>query len=264
MDISIFRQLADQTAQIITSWPNDLIAQYQFLSLPQTGNYTKDFIGDELYNRIREAFIPGEIKIAEQCRALIGELIYDQILDSRPIEPYCELLEKIRDATQFQQTVGNNTCEEWRNAIEYAHLSVQQISLNTTKSLQRTYPNYFAVEFATLRLRSIGYSIDRDGSKMTLSDQMELHLVAKIESLVHEFGGLSVTRQISDFLRAVYDEQQERYHLVILKPKVSEPQQPLIPWGYLFQLAVKHYQGGKSSGIADHRRFKFFFSLYFQ
>lgn len=261
MDISTFRQLADQTTQIIASWPNDLITQYQFLSLPQTGTYTTGFIGNELYNRIHKAFIPGEIKIAEQCRALIGELIYDQILDNQPIEPYCELLAKIRDATQSLQTVGNDTCEEWRNAIEYAHLSVQHMSLNETEGLQRTYSNYFAVGFAALRLRSIGYTIDRDGSKMTLSGQMESRLVAKIESLVHDFGGVYVTRQISDFLRAVYDEQQERYHLVVPKPKATEPQQPLLPWGYLLQLAVKHYQGGKSSGIADHKRFKFLIEL---
>jgi len=86
---------------------------------------------------------------------------------------------------------------------------------------------------------------------------MEKRLVARIESLVHEFGGLYVARQIGDFLRPFYDEEQERYHLVASKPKYTEPQQPLPPLGYLMQLAVKHYQGGKSSSIADRKRFEF-------
>ena len=105
MDISSFRQLVDKTAQIIAQWPRDLIAKYQFLGLPLTGNYSTRFIDEELYNRIHQAFSPGNIKISDQCSGLMGELIYDQILDKRPIEPYCELLAKIRDATRSKQTV---------------------------------------------------------------------------------------------------------------------------------------------------------------
>jgi hypothetical protein len=103
MDISTFRQLVDETAAIIATWPGDLTEQYGFLGMPQTGSHLASVIRDELYRRVRGAFVPGVTKIAEQCRDLIGELIYELILEDKPLNPCCELLAKIKDATQHQQ-----------------------------------------------------------------------------------------------------------------------------------------------------------------
>ena len=245
MDISTFRQLVDETSATTATWPSDLAERYRFLGMPQTGSYSTSVISDELYGRIRSAFVPGVTKIAEQCRDLIGELIYELILDGKSLDPCCELLAKIKDATQSQQTTGSGSREQWRQAIEYAHLSVQEMSLNAGESLRRTYPEDYAVAYATARLKSIGYSLDRDGNNIKVNPETESRLVQKIETIISEIGGLYTAQKISAYLNAQYDEEQERYHIIKPKPKPPEPQPPLAPIGYLFQLAAKYYQGGK-------------------
>jgi hypothetical protein len=255
MDLSTFCHLVDETSGVIDQWPNELFGNYRYLGLPETGNFTSTTISDELDSRIRNAFVPGDKRIAEQCRQLLGELIHEHILENHPLNPYCEILAKIKDATQFQQTVGNDTCQEWRQAVEYGHLSVKQMSLNTIERLDHIYPEYYAVGHAAARLKRYGYPIERAGDKISLNEAMQIRLVAKIETLLAELGGLFVARQIFNRMSVGYDLQQERYHLVAPKPNAQIVQQPLIPFGYLFQLAVKHYNNGKASGTADHNNF---------
>lgn len=261
MDSSTFRQLVDETSAKIATWPSDLAERYSFLGMPQTGNYSTQMIGDELYQRIRSAFEPGVTKIAQQCRNLIGELIHELILEGNSLDPYCELLVTIKDATQSQQTTGTGSRKEWRQAIEYAHYSVQQMSLNTGKNLHHIYPEYYAVAYAAARLKRIGYSLERSGNNISLSPEAESRLVQKIESIISEIGGLCAAQKIDALLRAQYDFGQERYHIIKPKPKPPEPQPPLIPFGYLYQLAAKHYQGGKSSGQVEQRKVDFLFEL---
>ena len=261
MDISTFRQLVDETASIIETWPSDVNEQYRFLDMPRTGSHLTSLVSDELYRLIRAAFTPGTTKIAEQCRDLIGELIYELVLDSKPLNPYCEILAKIKDATQYQQTVGAGSREEWRQAVQYAQLSVGQMNLNASESLHRTYPEYYAVAYAAARLKSIGYSLERDGKDLNLNPDTESRLVAKIENIFFEIGGLYVAQQLGAHLNAQYDTAQERYHIIKLKPQPPKPQPPLFPYGYLLQLAVKHYQNGKSPGCIEQRKFRFLVEL---
>ena len=261
MDISTFRQLADETSAIIVNWPSDLIAQYQFLGLPQTGNYSTNFLGEEVYNRIRNSFSPGKIRIAEECSNLIAELIYDQIIDGKPIEPYCELIAKLRDAAQSANIFGNGSIDEWRQAIENAHLSFKIMSLDASSSIARTYSNHYVVAYAAIRLKSIGYSFERVGSKITISNEAEARLIQKIESIISELGGLYVARKVTDILSGNYDKGQERYHIVVHK-NAKDPQEPLIPWGYLLQLAVKYCRDLENSpGTKDPNRFRFLIEL---
>jgi hypothetical protein len=261
MDISTFRQLVDETFANLATWPCDLAERYSFLGMPQTGNYSTSVIGDELYRRIHSAFEPGVTKIAQQCRDLIGELIHELILEGKSLDPCCELLAKIKDATQYQQTTGTGSREEWRRAIKYAHYSVQQMSLNARETLHGAYPEYYAVAYAAARLKSIGYSLQRSGSNITLSPEEESRLVQKIESIISEIGGLCMAQKINILLNAQYDLRQERYHIIKPRPKPPEPHPPLIPFGYLYQLAAKHYQGGKSSGQVEQRKVDFLFDL---
>ena len=260
MDISTFRQLADETLPILTNWPIHVVDRYKFLDLPQTGSYTTGHISDELYARIRKAFNTGNVRITEQCRQLIGELIYDEILDNLPIEPYIELLAKIHDATNHAQTVGGDTKEEWRIAIELTHLSVQIMSLKAAEHSKRSYANYYALAYASSRLRSIGCFVERNGSKLTINAETEIKLLQKIEEMIALMGGLYVARHIFGVIANQYDPKFERHHFVSQK-SIHEPQPPLIPWGFLLQLSVKHYNRGQSWAIPSDDNLNFLIAL---
>lgn len=262
MDMSTFRQLADETIMTVANWPSELKEQYHFLGIPHTGNhFSSRFIHDELYRRIRKAFTSDVKKISDMTQDIIIELIYELILEGKPLNPYCELLVKIRDATQSSQITGSDSREEWKQAIKYAYFSNQELSLNATEDLPHLYPKYYAIAYAVRRLKSIGFSFERDRKNLKLNSEDETRLVKKIESIFLEVGGICVVQKISDLLSRQYDQQQERYHIIRPKPKPPEPKYPLIPIGYLFQLAVKHYQGGKSSSIVEQGKINFLFEL---
>jgi hypothetical protein len=73
--------------------------------------------------------------------------------------------------------------------------------------------------------------------------------------LLSETGGLNFIGQIYNRLNG-YDERQERYHLVAPKMSIQVEQQPLMPLGYLFLLAIKHYGDGQSRGTFEKLKFE--------
>jgi hypothetical protein len=255
MDIRTFCKLADEIANRQGRWPNDLIERYRLLGLPETGNFTSKAILDELHTRIRSAFVTGDRGVAQQCRELLGELIHDHILERRPLSPYVDILAHIKDATQSQNIMGDNADQSWRQAIESATLSAHEMKLGNVERLPILYPEFYATGYAAARLRHAGYSIERTGHKIHLSEDMQSRLISTIEKLLSEIGGLNFIGQAYNRLNG-YDKRQERYHFVAPKLNVQDGQQPLIPIGYLFLLAIKHYSNGQSKGVFEKLNFE--------
>jgi hypothetical protein len=75
-------------------------------------------------------------------------------------------------------------------------------------------------------------------------------LVASLEQLTTEIGGLNVARRIFAQIAPLYDTVQERYH-VVNRPQQAGGGRPQIPFGYLLLLAAKHFLGSKPAKNTD-------------
>jgi hypothetical protein len=246
--------MADEVAAKESAWSSDLFERYRLLGLPETGNFTANAISDELNFRIRSAFISGEKLVAQKCRELLGELIHDHILEGQLLSPYVDILAHIKDACQSQSIMGDDTPQYWRQAIEIATLLAYDMKLGSVERLQLIFPEYYASGYAASRLRHAGYTIERSRDKIRLSEDMQSRLLDNIEKLLLEIGGLNFVGQFYNCLNG-YDEWQERYHLVTPKMNMQVEQQPSIPLGYLFLLAVKHYGNGQARGTYEKLKF---------
>lgn len=69
--------------------------------------------------------------------------------------------------------------------------------------------------------------------------------ISEIENDIEYLGALNIIQNIFNDLEAIYDNQQQRYHLI---QDFSQGRQgkPQIPWGCLYQLTLKNIQSEDS------------------
>lgn len=243
LNLESFRQAVDQTSAKIAACEGDLLRLYDYVGLDHRGSYQVDAVGNALYERIRQSFSSGHGMLWRACRSLETDLIREHVLHGAPLDPYFEVLNRIRDAVRSGANDTGDIAGDWSSAIRAAQ---DHIEINTwrTTGHERIFSREFAVARAAKFLMTQGYRIRLDPGVLVLEETAEVALVAEIERLVSQLGGLNVARKIFSAIAPTYDNLLQRYQIV---PNVSMTGggDPQIPWGYLLQLAVKHVDGRK-------------------
>ena len=128
--------------------------------------------------------------------------------------------------------------EAWIAAITWA---LQQLQTNGSVDRSSNVPNRsLAVGEACKRLREQGYrlSVQSYGVDLLLEDQWAI--VARIEALMKQLGGVDCALQVCGFLansKLIYDGMWLLGNTV---PNVWSKGHPLFPVGWIFSLSLKH------------------------
>ncbi|MBY2916170.1 hypothetical protein [Rhizobium leguminosarum] len=248
MDLKSFREIVDRNSAKIAPHKASLDALYRYAGLEETGSYQLRMVADVLYDRARAAFSSGHRCAWETCRRLRTDLIREHVILGVPLEPYFEVINHLQDALRSESTaaeiVGN-----WDIAVEAA-LDHLEVSDWRTVQPERANARDFEVAKAAKRLRDNGFAIRLSPGWISLEEQSEALLIKRIEGLIADIGGLNVAKRIFASLTPLYDDDQQRYHLVA-PTSISGEARPQVPWGYLLQLAVKHLQGRRKRTNTD-------------
>ena len=250
MDLATFRRAVDSCPDNISAVLGDLQQLYRYVGLPVESSLSQNEAAKELYRKIAQAFTRGHASVWRRCREMREELIQRHVIDGEPLDPYISVLDNIRDAVRAgAKTPAGDVQGNWDVAIRHAYDRVHIGDWSAGPHLERTHAREFEVARAAKRLQDRGYALSRSGHFLSVEAAAEARLLARLEELTAQIGGLNVTRRMFNQLTPLYDAVQERFHLVNrLRPGGGQPQ---IPFGYLLLLAAKHFLGTKPIKNAD-------------
>jgi hypothetical protein len=251
MDLKSFREVVDRCPEGIASCQNDLRKLYLFVGLSvESGAFSRHAVSQELYRKIAATFVSGHKAVFQRCRELRRELICGHVLDNESLHPYFSILDNIEDAVRNIGQPLEEIKGDWCKAIRYAYDNVKLNDWSASDQRERVYTRTYEVARAAKRLREGGYPIIRNGDRISLARDADDRLIAAVEELVAGIGGINVARRIFRQITPLYDPRSERYHLVKMPDRMGAGV-PQIPFGYLFQLAAKYFDGRSRVGNSD-------------
>lgn len=244
LQLKDFIDAYDSHAMHATSPPETLTDWYAYLKLPNTGAFTIGAITDEIHRRIALAFQHGHNDVALRCKAMREELIQEHVFGTSALDPYYGALSLIADYTgnaSGNATVGT---QDWQAAIGLAILRDQLRPCARSDEVARIHQRSFFVAQAAWRMMQQGYQIRRVRNKMYFEEESEKRLIALAETLVKKIGGITMAKSMFHQIGSLYDQKQERYHLV-RQTGFGQRLSPQFPFGFLLHLVAKHPVGKK-------------------
>ena len=242
MDLAKFRALVDSCPDDITARMSDLEDLYAYVGLPtNTSGFKRADVSKELYRKIKAAFTSGHQSVWRRCRELRNELIQRHVIDGEALDPYFVVLDRIQDAVRATGSAADPIEGDWKQAIcnAYDHVRLQDLG---SSHREGTHSRTYEVARAAKRLKDLSFGFWRKDDKLYLETASETKLVAHIERIVATMGGLNVARRIFKQITPLYDQVQERYH-VVNRPQMMGGGHAQLPFGYLVLLAAKHLVG---------------------
>jgi hypothetical protein len=242
VDLKTFREIVDRTPTEIAAIRDQPEQLFAYAGLDFQGSYQLKTVGDALNDRIRAAFKTGHRTVFSHCRSLITDLIREHVLFDLPLDPYYDLLGRLRDAARRTDS-GGDVDGDWEAAIKAARDSVE-MSNYSTPHLRGAHAREYNVAEAAKALKQAGYSIRLEPGLIFVEEASQRLIVGEIERHIAAIGGINVARRLFKQITPIYDQAMGRYHIV---PAISmsagdSPRNPQIPVGYILQLAVKHLE----------------------
>jgi Holliday junction resolvase-like predicted endonuclease len=233
----------DGTHVGIAACSSDLGELYAYVGLDNSGSMLRQSVQDALSDRISKAFGSGHKEVWRTCRKLEIHLIREHVMLGAPLEPYYQALNHLQSAVQGRGASDEPVAGNWAAAVAAA-LDQSEICGIPTTDYERRHVRDFTIARAAKKLRDEGFAIKLTTDSIGLEEASEIKLVKVLETFVAEIGGLNLARRIFAEISSVYDTEQQRYHIV---PNVSLTGNgtPQTPWGYLLNLAVKHFDKKK-------------------
>jgi Holliday junction resolvase-like predicted endonuclease len=241
----MFRRTVDSAPDTIGAVRGDLEQLYCYVGLPVGSSLSLNEVTKELYRKIALAFTRGHTGVWHRCREMREELIQRHVIDGEPLDPYFSVLDNIQDAVRAGAEAPAGDIEGcWDDAIRHAYDRVRIGDWSNGPHREPIHTREFEVARAAKRLQDRGYALSRSGHFISVEAASEARLVARLEELTAQVGGLNVARRMFSQLAPLYDAAQERFHLVN-RPHTSGGGQPQIPFGYVLLLAAKYFLGTK-------------------
>jgi len=239
MDLKTFREIVDRAPTEIAAirdQPEQLCA---YVGLDFEGSYQLRIVCDALNDRTRAAFKAGHRTVFNLCRSLMTDLIREHVILGVPLDPYYDLLGRLRDAARPTDG-GGDIDGDWEAAIKAARDSVE-MSNYSTSNLRAPHAREYNVAESAKALEQASYAIRLEPGFIAVEEGAQTSLVAEIERLIAAIGGINIARRIFKQITPIYDPAMGRYHIV---PPISLTGggDRQVPFGYILQLAVKHLE----------------------
>ena len=233
-----FVKTVDGCHSTIALHKGSLEALYDYLGLPHDGNYSSLFVEGELGKRLSGCFSSGLNVAWHHCRSLINDLVFESVVHDAALDPYLAVLELLRDHLRPEQPQAEPCHGDWFSAVQIA-FDLEIISYSDRSAVRQIlYQRQFEVARSSKRLQCLGVRAKMRTGKVELEFDESSKIVDEIEDLISSAGGSNIAQQIFSRLEPIYDNEQERYHLV------RESAQPgkaslKIPFSYLLLLCLK-------------------------
>lgn len=270
----IFKTLVDGVAASIESFKDDPNRICGFLGIDTSNGYLGSWVTEKFTANIKRALQPdkGMKELSyQQFSDIEDALVYDAVLNETDNSIYLLIIRTIRDHQKSYKAFDYPT--DWAIAIENAkNYNLFSPSIYSEHgNLRDAYPRAFDVGTAAKELRDLGCRVELEDTTLEVKEGME-KLAADLETVVSELGGIMVIKSLIKTLERdhCYFEKLNRFLIISQISFDPRTTQPMIPYGYLLNLAIKYpyenpafIQSGKRQEAIDKLKYLAFVSTLF-
>lgn len=211
------------------------------LGIPASAASNMKEITDALQVKIRAALNVPNSNVWEHFRELQAQLIHEHIANDQVLDPYFELIGRIRDAVSSSQSSDAPDGSDWRTAVQIATDHLQLISLQFHRpNYEVTYRAEVERARASKRLKEFLLGSKRGPIPYEMQIGHDTSIARSLGKRVMRLGGIETAALIFRILSPVYCEEHGCYHDVPQFPAPGQPSAPRIPFGLLLNLAAKY------------------------
>jgi Holliday junction resolvase-like predicted endonuclease len=196
---------------------------------------------DALQAKIRAALAVPKSNAWEHFRELQAQLIHEHIANDQALDPYFELIGRIRDAVSSSQSSDAPDGSDWRAAVQVAVDYLQLIPLQFHRpNYEMTYRAEVERARASKRLKEFLLGSKRGPIPYEMRIGNDNSIARSLGKRVMRLGGVETAALIFRILSPVYCQEHGCYHDVPQFPAPGQQSVPRIPFGLLLNLAAKY------------------------
>jgi Holliday junction resolvase-like predicted endonuclease len=210
---------------------------------------------EEVQNAISGCFTSGSPRL--RARNLVQWLTQRHAADGASLQPYSGIAQFIANVSMQEGPIVP-PIGEWASAVSIAvaHRGLFYMpDEETTKILQA---RAMAFGEAVKELRGLGYALELSNEgQLSMEDGPLQKLNADLDNLAALIGGAELVNRVLKHLTdaLAYDDEFERFIITRYGSALGTvPAEPQVPWGYLFQLGIKHLHAGGRPSTRDFEK----------
>lgn len=258
--IEEYKELIEISNPTITD--TDIVYLYSHYGIShEKGVYILRDVTDYLYKKIFKTLkCDGECELSSYLiRKIKDHFLLEHFFSGSSLEPYYTL-EVIFDAVR---TLGNiisfDKKDKWKKVIEAA-LDYNIISLTFKKpsSLKKNNPRIYNLANAAKYFKKKGYDVTIKDAEVNIKERDLKKICDEIEDTIRLLGGVDVVYNLLNQFSGLFDKELDRFNLNRIN---GFGNYPLVPIGYLLNLAAKH---AKLTQINDTLMWNYYYKYLIQ
>ena len=178
-DTNELRSIVDNYSLDLSSLLTEDLFRHFSITIPET-TVSVMVVIEHLQEKIKYSFKTDGKQIKRQCIELIRQLLFENVLESKPVDPYMDILQRLDDNLPNDPEMPGED-DNWTQAI---HASIdlnmidRSLSMHDIQSRRYFFSREFALAEAAERMNNRGYHIDIYGSSPFMPD-------ADMENVIH-------------------------------------------------------------------------------
>lgn len=201
-----------------------------------TQGYSSSYeVSEYIYGQIKSK-LGGSDLDKKEFEGLRSQLLIEYFLDDSN-DKYVRCIEIIRDATRELNAfieIGNNWDDVLKLVAAHTRLGIYDPLSNVDSMYQKERSIAHSIKWLKLK----GFNISLEHGNVVISEKEHKRIGVAIDLRFKRLGLIGLNA-IMDLLKPLFNASSKRYFF----QRISSA--PLIPWGYLFRLSLKHLQNTK-------------------
>jgi hypothetical protein len=258
--IAELKKLIDQSHGTIHDIKDNHEALCALVGLDTSNGYSEAGLTEAFRKAIRRELIPHP-QVAgisfEEVKQIEEALVWESVITGCDNKKYIDVVEVLRHTSNTW--IPMSETNRWMVVLQHAKnfLLYKPESPLDHSSLRDHRSKAFDIGTAAKQFLSKGYPLSLEGNNIQY-ENAESQIVADLEKKIALVGGYTVIARLTQILTgsSFYIPEFRRYAISSRLSFLQNDCSPMIPFGYLFNLSVKHPYGSESSQLSEKQIYR--------
>lgn len=227
-----FKELVDSTDATIGT-KEDFMKYYHVDSI-EVGSFVK-VLGDKIENL---NYPSGKID-RSTFNKLNEELVYRELIFNENSITYLQIIKTFFDANPKMERLPSFEDKKWIDVIEFSknYLNFYKGERLSRENLKRHFQKEYDRSQSINYLRNNGCKINIKNNKINFISGLE-EILLELDYKIEKLGGINLIWIMLSIIE--YDNEFQRFFFLKNTSILEQNKELEVPWGYLFNLALKH------------------------
>ncbi|WP_296811489.1 hypothetical protein [uncultured Methanobrevibacter sp.] len=233
-----FKNLVDNIPASIHN-EKEFMKEYRVDIEEESINYIEKAISNDLRTKIANLNYPlGKIN-RNTFNMLKEELIYREVILNENSIPYLKIIETFFYINPYMERLAPFDDEKWAEVIECCknYLNFKNYNNLSKDNLKEHFPKEYNRSESVRYLMDKGCKIKIENNKIDFIYGLD-NILIELDKKIESFGGINLIIEI--FNNVEYSSEFKRFYFMKNTDILNQNKNLETPWGYLFNLALKH------------------------